>query len=557
MKGLIKPDDDTILKENQGNSRTNKIHSSESRTDVPDRSAKQSSAKKASIEKRDFRNDREGFARFLQEHTSPRHQRVTAGGRIVPFDPDSRPAPEFKLPKRNREEKTDADAAKTQQRTKHEKSTIAAAVAKNRQEERIFDQNQSSNAGKPPTSPIPLNSPPPALFGNSPTPLIQQMLPSLDQNQEVHNGDEFTSNNGADAHNRDATAWSNPILSPMSPQPLAPAYPPAFSYGMSPNQFMANPAMYPMSPPAIGSNNAFCGGFSYDAESPVQSWEGAQGEFLRLSQQISELDRYMALNTFHIDAAAKKALVEQRVELVKNLDAVRATKEFYESTAQFSGRHRPEAYAFKQAEESGSQQNPQFHDPNAFQSNPWGFNYMPAYPSCYSGVNFGAEGGVPMAIPWQPAYPGNWPTSKRPTPTEIYSTHTSNDHSQGLSSENHPQSGENKGKQAVAPDFEIPRRDRAPVELMRVYHNIENAVRNGGDVAPHLEELSNAISGLKLRHSRTLLRSADKLAEDMSRHHAKNPSEAEKGGANLPEANVLSEISRNSEPSCDRNKKRR
>lgn len=37
-----------------------------------------------------------GFARFLKEHSSPTHQRVTAGGRIVPVDPKSAP-PEFKL----------------------------------------------------------------------------------------------------------------------------------------------------------------------------------------------------------------------------------------------------------------------------------------------------------------------------------------------------------------------------------------------------------------------------------------------------------------------------
>lgn len=37
-----------------------------------------------------------GFARFLKEHASPKHHRVTAGGRIVPTSPIS-PPPEFKL----------------------------------------------------------------------------------------------------------------------------------------------------------------------------------------------------------------------------------------------------------------------------------------------------------------------------------------------------------------------------------------------------------------------------------------------------------------------------
>ncbi|GES59889.1 hypothetical protein ATEIFO6365_0002022000 [Aspergillus terreus] len=46
-----------------------------------------------------------GFARFLKEHTSPKHQRVTAGGRIVPMEPQT-PAPKFRLTLRKR---TDGD----------------------------------------------------------------------------------------------------------------------------------------------------------------------------------------------------------------------------------------------------------------------------------------------------------------------------------------------------------------------------------------------------------------------------------------------------------------
>lgn len=553
FQDLMKVDDDGILRANQGNSRANTERSSGVGHDVPDRSSKQPPTKNTAIEKRDFHDDRDGFAKFLQEHTSPRHQRVTAGGRIVPFNPDSRPAPEFKLPTRGDEAKTSVDHAKFQQRPKREKPTIGATVMKNQQEERIFDQKQSSNAAKKTLSPLPLSPPPTALLGNSP-PLLQQMLPSLSNNEEGLSTEEYPSGDGTDTHNRDAT-WFNPMYSPMMPQALGPAYPSAFPLGMSPNNFNANPAMYPMSPTAIGSSNAFCGGFGFESETPIHSWEEAQAEFLKLSQQISDLDRYMALNTFHIDVAAKKGLVEQRVELVKSLDATRAAKEYFESTAQASAQHAPEGYGFPQSEEEGNhQRNPQFHDPNAqFSPNPWGVNYLPAYPGCFPGVNFGAEGTVPMGIPWQPAYPGNWPMGKRAT--EIYSTHASNDDSQ-CNNENDTQFGAYASKQVVAPDFEIPKRDRAPVELMRVYHNIENAVKNGGDVAPHLEELSSAISGLKLRHSRTRLRNEDKPVKDMSKQDT-NSTRAEKEPVVLPEADVLCEISRNSEPSGDGNKKKR
>ena len=42
----------------------------------------------------------EGFAKFLKKHSSPTHQRVTAGGRIVPIEQGQRP-PAFSLPQPN------------------------------------------------------------------------------------------------------------------------------------------------------------------------------------------------------------------------------------------------------------------------------------------------------------------------------------------------------------------------------------------------------------------------------------------------------------------------
>lgn len=57
-----------------------------------------------------------GFAKFLKEHTSPRHQRVTAGGRVILVEGEA-PIPELKPPlKKSKEDnprKTDANAAMT------------------------------------------------------------------------------------------------------------------------------------------------------------------------------------------------------------------------------------------------------------------------------------------------------------------------------------------------------------------------------------------------------------------------------------------------------------
>ncbi|KIW82209.1 hypothetical protein Z517_05236 [Fonsecaea pedrosoi CBS 271.37] len=52
----------------------------------------------------------EGFARFLKKHSSPTHQRVTAGGRIVPMEQRTRP-PVFTLPQSS--QSTEADRRNT------------------------------------------------------------------------------------------------------------------------------------------------------------------------------------------------------------------------------------------------------------------------------------------------------------------------------------------------------------------------------------------------------------------------------------------------------------
>lgn len=55
----------------------------------------------------DLAQQDEGFARFLKKHSSPTHQRVTAGGRIVPMEQRPRPPP-FSLP----HAKQDTDSAR-------------------------------------------------------------------------------------------------------------------------------------------------------------------------------------------------------------------------------------------------------------------------------------------------------------------------------------------------------------------------------------------------------------------------------------------------------------
>lgn len=59
--------------------------------------------------------------------------------------------------------------------------------------------------------------------------------------------------------------------------------------------------------------------------------EEATEDFNNFSSQLSNLDRYLAIHTWDIDSAAKKALVAQRIELVHRLDSARQLKECLEA----------------------------------------------------------------------------------------------------------------------------------------------------------------------------------------------------------------------------------
>lgn len=62
------------------------------------------------------------------------------------------------------------------------------------------------------------------------------------------------------------------------------------------------------------------------------SLQDAVKEYQSLSTQLANLDRYMAIHVFEMDAETKQSLVEQRRNLVKDLDMARRYKEHLEST---------------------------------------------------------------------------------------------------------------------------------------------------------------------------------------------------------------------------------
>lgn len=105
-----------------------------------------------------------------------------------------------------------------------------------------------------------------------------------------------------------------------------------------------------------------------DDRSSYSVYENTVQEFENLSSQLTNLDRYLALHSWDIDATSKKVLVAQRVELVTKLDAARVLKENLESVLKpyFSGEiHENDVSASKaQPYMDGAQGNPYMMQPS-------------------------------------------------------------------------------------------------------------------------------------------------------------------------------------------------
>lgn len=321
-----------------------------------------------------------GFTRFLKEHSSPKHQRVTAGGRIVPMNPLT-PAPKMQLPARQGV----TSAALSQNESK------IRQPEKNPTQTTDSDSNISncSTIFSVPGSILPEHT---KLLGGSGTlgsqfhiPGLFPSMPSgtvtpamiLQPNISLHPGGQHLAhpehqssdyfplfaNCATYGLGSDQVSWfpnanqglnyqstsipfmptanqSNPSNSGSSSEfstgsnlSSVTAFSP-FSTGLDPfyqttGLFLGQPITTPQTP---AFNNQ-----SLPVSNVPQ--EGLHGKSLQditkehgsLSAELSRLDRYMAVHTWDLDPHQKQSLVEQRINLVRRLDAVRTYKEQLES----------------------------------------------------------------------------------------------------------------------------------------------------------------------------------------------------------------------------------
>lgn len=284
-----------------------------------------------------------GFARFLKEHSSPKHQRVTAGGRIVPMNPLT-PAPKMKLPV-SLQGVTANNVLQSEPKDKISEPNSSQVMD--------TDANPSNYSNVPllPTGILPghtrlpsgseswgshfqipglLSSIPSAAV--TPAMILQPNVPFPTSNQHIiqperQSLDYFSLLPNASGYGfgTDQISWAPNASQGLGGQPsefstgsnlsgLTPAFN-TLSTGFDP--FYQN----------VGFNQPLS--FQNGPQEPPH-WKTLQDvtkEYGSLSAQLSRLDRYMAVHTWDLDPRQKRLLVEQRMSLVRELDAVRSYKE--------------------------------------------------------------------------------------------------------------------------------------------------------------------------------------------------------------------------------------
>ena len=310
-----------------------------------------------------------GFARFLEEYTSPKHHRVTAGGHVVPMNPET-PVPQFKLPEGTLEGEGLSGGAGHDGKTQ---SKIRTAVGAAR-EQCLSDDSVATSASSGFPSKMTPNVPhTTAQAIEMDEYMIQNQLPDL--KQYIH---------------PPVPILTTPFLQPQlpftpnqyQPGPVPQEYLPLFQnypayYGSTGNATWYLNTSQPLaaqgqsltgSTPNFGTTaDNVCTIFSSTANTelpntlslcPSTVINGAQEgdasfiavsqslpitgglygwslldvtkEFESLSVKLASLDRYLAIH-FNLDSNSKKNLVTQRMELVRELDLQRQLKEQLEA----------------------------------------------------------------------------------------------------------------------------------------------------------------------------------------------------------------------------------
>ena len=282
----------------------------------------------------------DGFARFLKQHASPPHHRVTAGGRIVPANPTS-PPPMLDFGSLNqvlRDRPATAKSSQKQSRSTQSNSHVQNPQVSSSMTLGDYLQSQGGTLGSnglqssaqtaQVQTAIPYNTLP---FGLQPflAPAIQTQ-PPLVPLATLQDGSTIVSHGGMSYR----LSWNGTTTSMEPLQSLAPfidqyrytqthpqGHAPNPSYSIAPQTSQTSAQSGPLS----SATNVARPNISKDegpSAQPIQN-----GDELRLKTELTNLDKHLALYHYDITPAMRTSLISQRRHLVEQIDRIRLRKE--------------------------------------------------------------------------------------------------------------------------------------------------------------------------------------------------------------------------------------
>ena len=281
----------------------------------------------------------DGFARFLKQHASPPHHRVTAGGRIVPAGPSS-PPPMLDFGSLNGLLRDGPATARSSQ--KESRSTQSNTRTQNPQAISSMTlgdylQSQGGSVGgmslqhAPQTTStqtaIPFNDLPfgyqsfmgPAMQAQAPmVPLV--MFPD-GSTLVSYNGMNYRASwNGVSTSMEPLQPFHLPVDQQYYPQANLQGYLNNSHYNVAPQPSQASAPSIPL---ASATNVAR----PDMSKSDVPFHQTQNGDELSLKTELTNLDKYLALYHYDITPAERASLIAQRRRLVEEIDRIRLSKE--------------------------------------------------------------------------------------------------------------------------------------------------------------------------------------------------------------------------------------
>ena len=278
----------------------------------------------------------DGFVRFLKQHASPPHQRVTAGGRIVPAGPSS-PPPMLDFGSLNgflRERPAPAKASQKESRSSQSNTHAQKPQATSSMSLGDYLRSQNNSGDSASFSNVPQYPPMQAAvpFSNMPLGCQTFMAPAIQTQTSVvplanfSDGSTLVSYNGFNYR----VSWNgtNTCMEPL--QNLQPPvdqqiYPQAYPQVYSGNSQYG--VVSQLSVPSVPQASAINVARPDTSKADLFLQSEAQGcDELSLKAKLTNLDEHLALHHYDIKPVDRASLIAQRIYLVAELDRIRLSK---------------------------------------------------------------------------------------------------------------------------------------------------------------------------------------------------------------------------------------